>query len=74
MERVNKVEKLLTAPDQVLLWRFIIAKAEELLTNGYNARITIDFQNHRINSISSQDFIAGISQVSYHMQKIPLDE
>lgn len=71
-ERIDKkqIEDLLLQPDQVLIWQFIIRKSVEYLITGFNGRLTIDFQNHRINSVSPQDFVAGTSQIFYQMEKL----
>lgn len=71
MERVNTIEKLLKQTDeQRMSWQLILALMQETLSNGFNRSIVIDLQNHRINSVRLTDYIAGLTQLNYQIQKL----
>lgn len=69
MEQVNLVA-LLKGEDQKSQWRYVELRIKELLSNGYTARIIIDVQKHRINSIQDQAIISGLSQTAFYTGKI----
>lgn len=69
MERIN-IEQLLATEEQKLAWKFIQLKIREYLTSGFNGRIVIDTQAGRISGLHNIDFISGITQINYYLDKI----
>lgn len=69
MGRINIEEQLKNA-DQQLTWKFILAKVSETLEIGHNCNLVINIQNHRINTVQIQDFVAGASQFAYQLDRL----
>lgn len=64
------LKKYLTSEEQKKIVEYILRRSTELLKVGFSTRITIGFQNHRINDLQELNFIAGLSQSSYYLEKI----
>lgn len=67
--RQGELDNALTE-EQALTYKLLLALVNEKLKTGYNARIIVEISGGRINSLQSIDFIAGLSQSSYHLDKL----
>jgi hypothetical protein len=72
MGRINIVEQVeqAEAEEQRIARDLINAKLNECIDSGYNYKIVIDVQRHRISGIQATDFISGISQYTYQLDKL----
>lgn len=66
MERFTKLESKL----QETYWEFIVKRGKEYMDKNLTGRIVIDFQKGNINSLQDQQIIAGVSALSFGLEKL----
>lgn len=69
MDGSNRVRELLEGGDQKLAWDYFVLRVVEYLESGFKGRMVVDISRGRIEVVLDQAAIAGVTQLTYYMNR-----